>query len=393
MSILDRFRKKPEVASRDKNTAMSGQRMEMPNESNLPIVNNYSNDKGMIKLGYGSDMSLPLIIEQSYYMSPSHKNCIKLKVSMSVGAGYDFERYDATDLKQKMQIDQFENVMFLGGLKAFIKNITKDYALHNRRCIKVTKKGGFIQFERMNPSTIGYNQDLTKFYHSKNFELGKVEKEYDRFQGQKEGVFMMEYDGDIDKYDPYAVPEWLSIMPNVKLNAMIPQFHEANMENSVGINLIFRKPTEFENGDEKRAYRQGIERERGVKGTGNFLVLSGNGMENVTEAQQLMPNQNDKLFAELRSSSIDDICMGHNANPILIGQKTPGSLGAGKESEVALNIFHTVEVIPLIEDTEYMVNDLLKMVGFPYRFKLKDNKVNFQAAPESVQQFELKAKK
>lgn len=360
--------------SQYKEVAMSGQTLEIPYKSNLPTVVNWTSQQGLIRLGYGSDMQLPLLIEQSIFMAPSHKSCIKLKVSSAVGAGFEWLLNSDTDLQNKIQRTNFENIVLQGGIKWFIPAITNDFVLHNRICLKVTKSSSFIQYERVNPSMVGYNLDRTKFYISKNFEQGGTSQTLEIYNGQKEGVFMVEYDGNADKYHPYAVPEWLSIMPNIKINSQIPEFHEANMENSVGISLVFRKPTPFENEEQRNEYRQAITRERGVKGTGNFIVLSGMGMENVTEVQQLQPNQNDKLFEQLRNSTIDDICMGHNVNPVLIGVKTPGSLGANQEFDVAYSLFYAVEVVPIVEHIEFVLNDLLKSIGHTSRIKLNENK-------------------
>lgn len=387
MSILDRFRRQPKNIEKldeeeimEANLPMSGWRYKIPNSSNLPIVNS-GLKSGLIPLSYqgegaGSQMLLPQLIEQAYYMSNVHKSCIKLKISSTVGAGYYFDGYNEENIKDKIKISEFETVTFEGGFKNFVRSITKDYFQHNRICVRVTCMGNGLRiYERITPAMVGYNKDKSSYYYSEDFNTRGVTNVYPKFTGQRKGIFMITFDGEVDKYTPYAVPDWLSAFPNIKINSQIPEFHESNMENSIGANLVIRRPKEFVSRKEKEQYYDTLRANKGVRGTGNFIVLSGNGMEEVAEVQQLQANQNDKLFDQLRSNTIDDICMAHGVNPVNIGVRTPGSLGANQEAEFAYNLFYSVEVVPAIEHIENCLNYFVKLEGVPYRLSLEENKV------------------
>lgn len=387
MSILDLFRKSlpPTDSSSseermDANLPMSGWRYKIPKNANLPIVNN-GLKSGFIPLSYsgegsGQQFLLPQLIEQAYYMSNVHKSCIKLKVSSVVGAGYYFDGYDENNIKDKIKITDFKTVSFEGGFKNFVRAITKDYFQHNRICVRVKCIGkGLRIYERITPAMVGYNKEKSLYYYSEDFNTRGVTNVYPKFTGQREGVYMITFDGEVDKYAPYAVPDWLSAFPNININSQIPEFHEANMENSIGANLVIRRPKEFVSQKEKEKYYDTLRANKGVRGTGNFILLSGNGMEEVAEVQQLSANQNDKLFHQLRSNTIDDICMAHGVNPVNIGVRTPGSLGANQEAEFAYNLFYSVEVVPAIEHIEECLNYFVKLEGIPYRLFLEENKV------------------
>lgn len=389
MSILDRFRR-PKVQEdivrvdeeeiMEANLPMSGWRYKIPNSSNLPIVNS-GLKSGLIPLSYegegaGSQMLLPQLIEQAYFMSNVHKSCIKLKISSTVGAGYYFDGYNEENIKAKLKITEFEKVTFEGGFKNFVRSITKDYFQHNRICVRVTCMGNGLRiYERVTPAMVGYNKDKSLYYYSEDFNTRGVTNVYPKFTGQRKGFFMITFDGEVDKYAPYAVPDWLSAFPNIKINSQIPEFHESNMDNSIGVNLVIRRPKEFVSRKEKEQYYDTLRANKGVRGTGNFLVLTGNGMEEVAEVEQLQANQNDKLFDQLRSNTIDDICMAHGVNPVNIGVRTPGSLGANQEAEFAYNLFYSVEVVPAIEHIENCLNYFVKLEGIPYRLFLEENKV------------------
>lgn len=387
MSILDLFRKPlpPTDSSNseermDANLPMSGWRYKIPKNANLPIVDS-GLKSGFIPLSYsgegsGQQFLLPQLIEQAYYMSNVHKSCIKLKVSSVVGAGYYFDGFDENNIKDKIKITEFEKVSFEGGFKNFVRSITKDYFQHNRICVRVKCIGkGLRIYERVTPAMVGYNKEKSLYYYSEDFNTRGVTNVYPKFTGQREGVYMITFDGEVDKYAPYAVPDWLSAFPNININSQIPEFHEANMENSIGVNLVIRRPKEFVSRKEKEMYYDTLRSNKGVRGTGNFLVLTGNGMEEVAEVQQLSANQNDKLFHQLRSNTIDDICMAHGVNPVNIGVRTPGSLGANQEAEFAYNLFYSVEVVPAIEHIEECLNYFVKLEGVPYRLFLEENKV------------------
>lgn len=361
---------------KEKDSALSGNRITFPNNSNLPIVQNWSkNDSGMLRIGYdGYDMTLPLLIEQSIYESPAHKSCVKLKTSTTCGNGYELTSLKEIDVKTRMDIIKIENELFEGGLKKFIEQITKDYFLHNRINVKVDKKNHYTTFARVSPARIGYNLNKTLYYYSPNFLFQTFDKVFPKFNGQKNGSFMTDFDGVTDKYTPYAVPDWMSGFQHVKLSSLIPSFHEENMENSIGANMVILRPTEFTSKEEKDMYINALKKEKGVKGTGNVIVLSANGKENLAEIKQLEPNKNDGLFRELRENTIDDIATAHGVNPVLIGVKTAGSLGANQEFDIAYRIFYSVEVKPAIEHIEHVVNTLLKFVGLSYiKFKLNEN--------------------
>lgn len=358
-----------------KTESFSGWRVNMPKNINLPQIQNTNKRLGLIPFGYtGSDMLFPQVIEQSEYEAvPSHTSCLNLAIKSAIGAGYIFENYEKLSTEDKLNISIFEENI---KLKKFVKQITKDFRLHNRINIMVTKKSnGKLVFERISPAKVGYNTDKSKYFVSNDFLMGAPTYTYDAYEnGCKPGVYMIDFDGISDKYAPYPVPEWLSGLKQIKLNSIIPDFHEANMENSVNVGLVIKKPTAFKD-NEKSSWLRDLFGRKGVDKTGQVLVFSAPSKEMLPDIQQLEVAKNDEMFKVLRESTIDDICMAHSVNPILIGVKTPGSLGANEETITNYNLFYTVVVVDIIEHIEDTINKLIFMSNMNVKFKLKENKI------------------
>lgn len=363
--------KKQEISENLTQEAFSGYRYDIPKNSNLPIVWNQIKRDGFIQIGWsGSDQFFPLVVEQSIYESaPSHSACIKFAVLSTMGAGYTFS--DFKTITEEKDVKVFEKT---NCLKKLVREITQDYRLHNRINIIVTKNNnGSLKFDRISPAKIGYNQEKTKFYYSRDYSTTTYTHVYYKYEsGCAPGKYMLEFDGYVDKYDPYPTPEWLCGFKHIKINSRIPEFHEANMSNSINPNLVIKRIGTFKDQTEKNQWFKTLFGNKGVDHTGNTMLFSAPSEDLLPIVEQLSANQNDKLFKELRESSIDDICMSHNINPILIGVKTPGALGANQEAELAYQIFLNVVVEDMRLHIEYVINELMCMSNLTTTFKLNE---------------------
>lgn len=364
--------------STTEHVALSGWRYELPNHSNLPITLTDAfmgyGQGGYIPFGYtGSDMLFPQMVEQSIYeASPAHNACIRLVVKSAIGKGFDL----LTDTTEgKLDAEKFKSK---NKLRKLLKEITQDYRLHNRINIKVTKaSNGTLSFERVSPAKIAYNNDLTKFYFCNDFSAGMTVTPIDVYTvGCKPGTYMIQFDGTIDKYAPYPAPEWISGFPAIKINSKIPEFHERNMEESINAGLVITTFQKFKNDKDKSAWLNGLRSKKGMKGVGSTILLTADSKDSAPDVKQLDANKNEGLFKELRESTIDDICMAHNVNPVLIGVKTPGALGANQEAQHAYNLLYSVVIEDVIEHIEWVINELISMSDIKgVVFKLVENRI------------------
>lgn len=379
MGLFSR-KKKEVIVEKEKeekysNETFSGWRVEMPKNIGIPQV--YNNiPTGMIPFGFtGSDMLYPQIIEQSIYEAANaHKSCITLAVESTIGAGYIIEDYNKKSVEDKLAVTLFEEINELDKL---IIQITNDYRLHNRINILITKcNKGKLTFKRISPAKVAYNFHKTIYYVSSDFYRGSVIKEYKKYEnGCEPGEYILDFDGISDKYEPYPVPNWISAIKQIKLGSLIPSFHEANMENSVNPGLLIFKPTEFKDNVDKMKWYSDLRSAKGVDKTGNVMVFSAKAKELLPVVEQLEVSKNDDMFMNLRDSTIDDICMAHNINSILIGVRTAGSLGANQEAVIFYDLFYKTVVVHMKNHIEKTINKLFRMSNINAKLILNENKL------------------
>lgn len=339
-----------------KGEALSTWRLELPKHSNLPTV--WSN-KGSMAV-FGEDNLYPNLIEQTLQMSPVHNACYQFINGSVIGGGYEFINYNELPIKDRTEIKTFES---RNKLKKLVKMITKDYLIHRRINLLVIKDNkGVITFERINPSRVRYNKAKDTFYVSEDYTMMSANKVYKRYHtGCEPNTYMIEFDDIEDSYAPYAMPNWASAMTSIKLNAKIDDFQDANCENSINPSLVVLKPQLFETQEERAKYIGDLRKQKGVDQTGNILLFSAPNKEQLPEITQLEANKNGDLFVGLRESTIENICFGWGINPVLIGQKTPGSLGVTHELDIAMKKAKVTVINPAKEHIEETLNMMLEL--------------------------------
>lgn len=387
MRIFDIFKFNKKVVGNEEpktlgNEALNAHNYIIPQNVNKPVTTyhlNYGVDDPIpFDYGYTNGFGFPIIIEQSLIeSSPAHTQCIRMKINTTIGKGYEFTKLETIKSKSDSKVFEIRN-----DFQTLLKLITRDLMLHSRIILKVYKNGDNIKFERVGPDKVMYNIDKTRYFYSRDYSLSQIpEIEFKRYEeGVDDGVYMIDYDYNIftTKFDPYPAPEWISGFQHISINSQIPNFHLANMKNSINPHIIIKRPMEFSDYNQKMRYMRELGNQKGSDNTSNTWLFSANSKEDLPEIEQLEANKNGDLFKELRESSIDDICIAHGINPILIGIKVPGSLGQGSELELAYSVFYNTLVEPMRNHLEYVVDDLIKKSKFNFKFKLNINKINIE---------------
>lgn len=354
------------------NNAFSGYRFELPDQS--PMVINYNTNKnGFIALGSdGFVHNYPALIQQSIYENVTHSRCIAIVCDLAYSGGWEFEDYENLDVISKKDLKAFERT---NNLSSLVKDIIYYYRLHNRVNIKVIKgNNGKLAFKIIDPATVAYNSDKSVFTVSSDFVNGAPRKEFKRYEeGCSPGEYIIEYDGRADKYYPYPVPKWIAGMKSINIGAQIPDFHLANLENSINPGLIISRVIGNETQEDKNRYLKQFKRMKGAKETGHAVYVTAKNEENLPKFTQLESNNNDTLFKELRESSINDVCIAHGINETIIGVQTPGSLGAGRELQLHYNIMKLSIIDEIINHVNFVVNDLMFICNLPSTFILNES--------------------
>jgi hypothetical protein len=93
----------------------------------------------------------------------------------------------------------------------------------------------------------------------------------------------------------------------------------------------------------------------------------------------MQPNQLDKTFLSLTDTIQRQICYGHNIDPMLLGLKTPGSLGNSTSLPYAFDIFNQSVIQPAQMDIENILNYFLSLNGMTIKIKLKEPELTLTA--------------
>lgn len=339
--------------------AFSTYKMDLPKNVNIPLV--YSTDSKS-PCFFGDGHSHPLFIQQSFQISTIQSRCFKFINGSIIAGGMEWVGFKDMDVISKKDILSFE---LKNDFDNLFKQITSDYIKHSRINIRVTKQSnGEHLFERINPTLVVYAGDKSCYYYSKNKNERSFGIKYEKYvSGCKPGVYMIDFDDLADEFYPYPVASWNSAFISIKNNASIAEFQDANLENSVNPSLIIYKPSKFQNNDEKRKYLSDIRSQKGKGQTGNVMLFSAASKELLPEVQQLEANKNGDLFKSLREITIEDVCQGWGINPILVGLKTPGSLGQTFELEMSIQQANKIVVEPVIKHVEKSLNKLILMAN------------------------------
>lgn len=325
----------------------------------LPYVNKYYTVNNYVR--FGNDNLYPQLLNQLYYTSAIHGDCIDFTVNAIIGGGYTIDMNNISG-PEKVDILTSEKIY---KLKKLTKWLTRDYILHRRVCVLITKKNGKVnKLTRLDPSTIRNNTTNTKFVWSTDWSKGVGMKDYDKYTPNcKDGDYIYVYQDNTPGQDIYPIPTYNSILNWAYLDGEQAFFHKSNIQNSVFPSAVIRRPKEFGSIDEVAKFKEEISSKTGASNGGRLLVLTGNGMDDVPEFTPVSTNQNDKLFEGTAKELKDNICFAHKINPSIIGIKVSGSLGNAQELEMSYKIFEKNVVLPERNTMTEIFNELLNIIG------------------------------
>lgn len=326
-----------------------------------PYINKYYTQNNIVK--FGADNLYPQILNQIYLTSALHGACIDYTSQAIIGGGYELNNKNLT-AEEIVNWLTFEKV---NKFKKLSRSITKDYIIHRRVCVVITKcEGKMTKIQRVDPSAIRNNIDLNKFVYSYDWSRGSVNlKEYRRYDATNplNGEYLYVFQDETPGQDVYPIPRYNSILNWAYLDGEQSYFHKSNIENSIFPSLVVRVPYIIASDDDAKKLKDSFQKNKGVRNAGNAIVLSGAGFDNVPEVTTINPNSNDKLFVETAKELKDNICFGNSINPAIIGIKVAGSLGNNDELRMSYQIFEKNIVLSDRANINEILNDLIDACG------------------------------
>lgn len=321
-----------------------------------PFISPWYTVSGIVQ--FGSDNLYPQILDQMYYTSPIHSDCINFTVQAAIGGGYEWNTPAVTG-KEKVDQYTFERI---NRFKKMFRYLPVDFVIHRRVCVLIKKdvNGKFRSMKRLHPSTIRNNETITKFLYCKDWSRRTGLIEYNKYtpNGKDlESVYV--YHAESVGQDVYPLPSYISALNDVFLDGEISFLQKCNIENSIWPSLAVRIPKLFASDEERDQFKEGFNNNTGAKGGGKVMFVQGQGLENTPEIVPIPTNQNDKLFDSTIENVLNKICFSHGINPEIMGIKIAGSLGNSQELESAYSIFEKNVVMPLRDELTEIFDDLL----------------------------------
>lgn len=337
-----------------------------------PFVSPYYTISGSVQ--FGENNLFPQILDQMYYTSPIHSDCIEFIAQASIGGGFEYSTPPLTG-PEKVNMYTFEKV---NKWKKLYRYLPVDFLIHKRICVLIRKdeKGNFKSMERVFPAYIRNNQDLTKFIYCKDWSRRVGIIEYNKYTPEgKDAVSIYVYQAESVGQDIYPLPRYISVLNDVFLDGEISFLQKSNIQNSIWPSLAIRIPKLFASDPERDEFKKGIVDNSGAAGGGKIIFLQGQGLENTPEVVTIATNQNDKLFDSTIENVLNKICYAHGINPAIMGIKVAGSLGNNQELEMAYSIFEKNVVMPLREELTEIYDELLDIAGVKNSICINDYQI------------------
>lgn len=300
---------------------------------------------------FGKDNRYPDYLLNIYFGSSQHQGIIQRKVDEIIGNGL-MSATNNTELQ-----DFIKKCNGRGqSLNDVIRKATNDHEIIGGFTLQIvygkgsTKEQPIIsEIYYVDISKFRFNNDFSKVKYAKDWSVGRVKTiTYDLYDpNDPTGTKIFYYSGTMTR-DWYPIPTYVGSIPAIETAIDIANFNQNTLRNgffpSVSITFFNGEPTE----EEKGAIEKMIQSKwGGTSNTGRFMLNFVDAKEQAPEVQPIAQPDLDKRFAELKSSVIEDIFIGHRiTNPAMFGLQVAGKLGGAQEYTQSYSIFQNVYVKP-----------------------------------------------
>lgn len=344
------------------------------------ISSNYKGAKGYVY--FGLDNLYPQIIDQMAYTSPLNGSIIMFKKNSVVGGGFEILNGDESG-KAKVELHSF---LIKNKIKKLWKEVTLDMIMHNRSHILVQKvKGEIKSIKRLAPGKVRLNEDASRVFVCSDWSTNISIKDYPSFSLSNNDewsvINFLNFD-DSPGQDYYPLPIYTSCFNFAFLDGESSLLHKQNIQNSIFPSVIIRRPKAFASEDEFTQFKNDIKTIQGGDGAGTIMVLAANGKEQMPEIESFPTTNNDKLFLQTADRIDSSISVAHSVDSLLLGIRVSGKLGSGTDIKEAYKIYEKNFVMPMREQIEDIMNELMLYSGIKGEFHIK----NFQIAGDEIKE-------
>ena len=347
----------------------------------LPYVNGRYQVAGYIP--FGQDNQFPELLNQLYYTSPLHGAIVDFKTNAVTGGGYTLETEKMSN-DDKLKLYTFEKKIKLGKVD---KALTQQLIVHHRVYFKLcyNKKGDLYKIENVSPEKVRVARDKITYFlcddWSARIDVTPIKK-YHPTCTDLEQLYCYELMTLGQEW--YPLPQYTSALNFAFLSGELSYFAKANIQNSIFPSFAMMFPKRPQSEEEKNMIKNTIDRLKGAANAGKAVAFFANNSDQLPKIEALPVNNNDKLFHEASALNTEQICFSHTIDPILMGVRTTGSLGGGADIKQAYVVFEKNVVMPLRNEVENIVNELLLIAKIPGKYMIN----NFQIINETIVEIE-----
>jgi hypothetical protein len=356
------------------------------NNLSLPYVNGRHQIAGYIP--FGQDNMFPELLNQLYYTSPLHGAIVDFKTNAIVGGGYTLETAKMSN-EDKLKLYTFEKKMKLNKTS---KAIAQQLIVHHRVYFKLcyNEKGELYRIENVSPEKVRVARDKITYFMcddwSARIDIVPIKRAHPTNRDPEQ---LYVYEIMTLGQEWYSLPQYTSALNFAFLSGELSFFAKSNIQNSVFPSFAMMFPKRPQSEEEKHMIKNTIDRLKGAANAGKAVAFFANSADQLPKIESLPTNNNDKLFHEASALNTEQICFSHTIDPILMGVRTTGALGGGADIKQAYVVFEKNVVMPLRDQVEEIVNELLALAKIPGKYILN----NFQIINETIVEIEGDASK
>ncbi len=340
-------------------------------------VKEYISSKGCIRHPVNTE-----ILANMALADPTHRACIDIKTTMTVGLGYKFLNKEANTNKQFRKFIEQPNENMFRTFQDLINSLALDYFIF---------ENGYFEIKKY--------KDMYAIYHLNAKDTYVIPKKYKNeiIPGMADGYCLIKKRGipinfnSISRYedivdtksyvahlynysplsDYYGIPSYLSIAPNISENVLIRKHGIKFFENSARPESALLISNGDVTDEEIEKIRTQLTEHKGLENAHRFFIFSVEGENSKVELKEISKSI-DGQFLKENEKNRDEIARIHRIPPKILGISSAGSLGSGSETIGALKNFVETFVNPEKKRFENFINMILmKMFGFNPEIQFK----------------------
>lgn len=342
---------------------------------------NYTRDGYVpFSLNYTDNM-FPNYLENCYYLSPMHQNCIDFKTSAIAGEGMFTANFDQLKAEDKIKIKAMEK---LNNFDAFINRTVKNFTIHETYYIEVDMTQDIPKLTVLDCSRVRIDSDKriatiaddwSKLINLRRLPIWNFGNRSKHF------IWMFQNPLSISS-DVYVLPSYNAILNDIEAEQTITALRPYSLKNGIFSSTALLLPYEITSEKESNDLREMLYNNKGMESMNKWLVMSGDHNGNLPKIEQLkIADGLDGLFKENSEEIRNRIMTAHKIHPSFI-QSIAGQLGGNQELLVHYGIFNINYANPMRKLIKNDIQDLFDLMFD--NIDIQINGVNYEEVFELI---------